>query len=121
MFFFFFYSVLNLDLGWFVWVVSANIIYLFAFLAVCFFFWDRNIKKTIAGTILLSIVAWMWVDFEIISGWVLFVGGFLAIYYVTKFAALTFAEDIPSLQNKLVIVSEIQFIVLLIVYNLFLR
>ncbi|MAG21877.1 MAG: hypothetical protein CL943_01045 [Candidatus Diapherotrites archaeon] len=121
MFFDFVNAVINLDFGWFVWLVSANIFWLFAFIALCFFFWDGKTNKTIAGLFLLSVVAWTWIDFELMSGWILFVGGFLSVYYITKVAILTFAENTPSLQNKLIIVSEIRFLALLLIYNLFMR
>ena len=121
MFFDFLNAMLSLDFAWFVWLVQANVFFIFAFTAICFFFWNGETKKTIVGLFLLSVVAWTWVDFEMISGWVLFVGGFLAVYYITKVAVMTFAEDVPSLRNKLVIVSEVQFLVLVIIYNLFMR
>lgn len=120
MFFDFVNALLNFDIAWLAWLVGANIIFLFAFIALCFFFWEGNTKKIIAGVFLLSIVAWLWVDFEIMSGWSLLVGGFLAIYYVTKFLVLVFVENSPSLKNKLIAVSEIHFLLLLIGYNLFL-
>ena len=121
MLFEFLHRLVSLDLSWFVWLVTANLVYFFIFLAICFFFWEGKMKKVIAAFFLLCLVAWSWIDFEMISGWVLFVGGFLAIYYITKVAVLAFAENTPALQSKLIIVSEIQFIVALVVYNLFLR
>ena len=121
MIFDFFNAIISLDAGWFVWMLQNNLVYLFAFIALCFFFWEKNLKKTIAATILLSIVAWAWVTFEMVSGWVLFVGGFLAVYYITKLAILIFAQDVPQLKNKLIIISEIQFLVLVVAYNLFMR
>ena len=113
--------LLSLDIAWFVWLVTANVFWIFAFFAICFFFWDKDKTKAVAGMMMLSILAWLWVDFEMISGIVLFVGGFLGIYYITKVAVLVFAADMPALRDKLVIVSELQFIVLLIIYNFFIR
>ncbi len=121
MFFNFLNAVLGFDIAWFVWLIEHNLFYVFAFITLCFFFWGNSMKKAVIVTVLLSIVAWAWVDFELISGWVLFAGGFLSIYYVTKMVIMVFAESMPSLKNKLILVSEIQFFALLIIYNLFLR
>ena len=63
---------------------------------------------------------WAWVDFEIFSGWIWAVPTFFGIYYITKIAVLAFAEDTPQLKSKLVIISEIQAIALIAIYNLFL-
>jgi len=121
MFFDFLNHLINLDLGWFIWLFTANIFWLFAFGVLCFFFWEGHIKKTILAVVLISIVAWTWVDFELMSGWVLFVGGFLSVYYITKLVLLVFVEDMPAFKDKLIIISELQFIVLLVAYNMFMR
>ncbi len=121
MFFEFLKAVITLDLDWFVWVFCNNLHYLFLLTALCFFFFGPKVKKTAVATFLVCLMAWYWVDFELLSGWLLFVGGFLALYYITKIAVLTFANDIPVLKNNLVIVSEAQFLSILIIYNFALR
>lgn len=119
MFFQFLEALLSLDLGWFVWLVEHNIIWAFAFFALCFFFWEGNLKKAGSAFLLLILVAWIWVDMESISGLTLFVGGFLSVYYITKVAVLVFAQDHPTLKKHLVLVGEIQFVVVLLAYNIF--
>ena len=121
MFFDFLDALLSANVGWFTWLLIHNVFWVFAFLALGFFFWEGNMRKVIPAFFLLGIVAWTWVDFELKSGWVLFVGGFLAVYYITKIAVLAFAEDTPSLQKRLIIVSELQFLLLVVIYNLFMR
>ncbi len=121
MFFQFLEALLSLDLAWFVWIVEHNIIWAFAFFAMCFFFWDGKMKKAGGATLLLIMTAWIWVDMESVSGLILFVGGFLSVYYITKVAVMTFAEDSPILRKHLVLVGEIQFVVVLLAYNIFMR
>ena len=121
MFFEFAYHVMSLDLAWLASLIMGNLHWLFAFAACCAFFFGDKWKKIAVGTFLLSVVAWTWVDFGAISGWVLFVGGFLSIYYITKIVVLAFAENVPSMNKHLVIISELQFLVLLVAYNFFMR
>jgi hypothetical protein len=113
-------ALLSLDIGWFIWMLKANIIYLFAFSAICFFFWEKNMRKVPVAVLLFIIVAWSWVTFAMISGWVFLAGSFLAINYILKIASLTVAEETPALKNKLPLVNELLFVALLIGYNLLL-
>jgi len=121
MFFEFMSRLLSFDLIWIAGLIFGNLHYVFLFAAVCFFFFGPNIKKTVVSVILLSLVAWTWVDFELMSGWLLFVGGFLSIYYLTKIIVVIFANDVPALKNHLVIINELQFLAILLIYNFFLR
>lgn len=121
MFFEFLNAAISLDLNWLAGLFFSNFHYLFLFAAICFFFFGPSTKKAVIATALFCPLAWVWVDFELMSGWLLFVGGFLGIYYITKVVVLAFAEDVPALRNHLVIVSEMQFVALFLFYNLFLR
>lgn len=120
MFFEFLNAVITLDLNWLAWLFFSNFHYLFLFVLICFFFFGPSIKKVVIATALFCPLAWVWVDFEMMSGWFLFVGGFLGIYYITKMVVLMFAEDVPALRKHLVIISELQFVVLFLAYNLIL-
>ncbi len=121
MFFEFLAAVISLDVNWLAGLLTSNFHYLFFFAAIGFFFWGPSTKKAIISTGLITLVCWIWVDFQTVSGWAILVGGFLSIYYITKLAVLTFADDVPFLKNNLIIVTEIHGIVLIIGYNLFLR
>lgn len=121
MFFEFLNAAISLDVNWLAGLLFNNFHYLFAFAAICFFFWGPSTKKVAISVFLFCLVAWTWVDFELMSGWILFGGAFLSIYYITKFAILTFAEEVPALRNNMVVISEAQAIGLIIIYNLFLR
>lgn len=98
MFFEFLNAVLNLDLNWLAMVFFSNLHYLFLFAMICFYYWGPSVKKAVVAMGLLILVCWTWVDFEMMSGWLLFVGGFLSIYYITKLMVVAFAEDMPSLR-----------------------
>lgn len=119
MFFEFLNALLNLDLNWLAGLFFSNLHYLFFFVMICFYYWGPSLKKVVVAAFLLVLVAWTWVDFELLSGWVLFVGGFLSIYYITKIMVVAFAEDMPQLKDHLVLVNELQFLALFLAYNLF--
>ncbi|MBN1940712.1 MAG: hypothetical protein JW772_00860 [Candidatus Diapherotrites archaeon] len=119
MLFEFFHSLMSLDINWFVTLIGNNLIWLFMFTALIFFFF--NGKKVVAGVIVFSLVAWAWMDFETYGGIVIFAGGFLAIYYITKLAVLMFAENTPELSSKLIWITEIHGILLIVAYNIFMR
>ena len=121
MFFEFVNAVISLDLTWLASLFFNNLHYLFAFAALCFFFWGPSTRKVAIALALFIPTVWIWVDFQTVSGWAILAGGFLSVYYITKFTVLTFAEDIPFLKNNLVIISELHGIGLIIFYNIFLR
>jgi len=119
MFFEFLNAVITLDVNWVVGLFFSNLHYLFVFFAICFFFWNQSAKKAIVAFFLLCVVAWAWVDFELLSGWGLFLASFLSIYYISKIVVNIFAEDIPSLKNRMVLVNEVHFIALFVFFNIF--
>lgn len=120
MFFEFLNAVISLDLNWLAGLFFNNLHYLFAFAAVCFFFWEPSNKKLVIAFILISLDFWVWADFEVFSGWGIFVGGFLSLYYISKIALLTFAHDIPQLKKYFVVISTIQALAALVIFNIFL-
>ena len=121
MFFEFLAAVISLDVNWIAGLLFNNLHYLFFFAALAFFLWGPSTKKAVISTGLIILVCWIWVDFQTVSGWTILVGGFLSLYYITKIAVLTFADDIPFLKKNLIIVTEIHGLALIIGYNLFLR
>ena len=110
-------NLLSLNVSWFVELALGNLFYLFAFAAVMHIF--MNGKGVLKGFVVLCLMIWFWMDFAAVSGATLFVGGFLAFYYISKMALLIFAESTPKLKQKLIIVSELQFIGAFVLYNLY--
>ncbi len=119
MLFEFFSHLISLDFAWIISLIGSNLHWLFAITALIFFFF--NGKKIILGVIAFFLLGWAWGDFELISGMIVFGAGFLVIYYLTKLIVLIFAENQPELKNKLIWISEIQFLAVFILYNIFLR
>ena len=119
MFFEFVQAVVTLDFNWLLWIFSSNLHYIFAFIAVCFFFFGPSAKKTVVSMVLLFLVLWVWADFELLSGWGIFIASFLSLFYITKIAVLIFCEDVPALRSNLVVISTLHGIVLIIIFNLF--
>jgi len=120
MFFEFLQAVVTLDLNWLAWLFFANFHYLFAFIAVLFIFFDGKTKTIITGFVLFCGLSWAMVDFNMVSGWVLFVGTFLAINYIAKLAILTFAEADAGLSKHLLVINMVSFFAMWSIYNLFL-
>ena len=105
-----------LDLGWFVSLIIGNLLLLFAFIATMYIFLEG--KKVIAGVIFLTLVLWIIADIQFVTGWLVFVGGFLSIYYITKLALLIFVED-TKLKKWLIPVSTAHAYLIIIIYNYF--
>jgi len=119
MLFEFFYRLISLDTNWLVSLKANNLHWLFLITVLIFIFFDG--KKVVLGVIAFFLVGWAWGDFELISGLAVFAGGFLMIYYLSKIAVMIFAENQPELKNKLIWISELQFIIVFMCYNIFLR
>ena len=119
MLFEFFHRVITLDFSWLITLVANNLLFLFLFAALIFFFFDG--KRVAIGVVAFSILVWAWMDFELISGLAVLAGGFLVIYYITKMAVLMFVNEMPELKTKLIWVSEAQFLLVFVIYNIFLR
>ncbi len=117
MFFEFLSHLVALDIPWLISLVMNNLFWVFAFIALMYFFTEG--KKTLLGFLVITFVMWIWVDWETVSGMALFVGSFLALYYISKIALLAIAENSPSLQKKLFWVSEVQAITAIVLFYLF--
>ena len=113
-------AVLTLDFEWLAGLVFSNFHWLFAFAAMMFFFFEGKTKLVIGNFFFFCILAWAFVDFETTSGWLFFVGGFLALNYLVKIASLTFAQADPKLSKHLLIVNFVAFYILWTIYNIFL-
>ena len=106
-----------LDLGWFIGMLLGNLHWLFVLIACVFIFMDG--KKYVLGFLWLVLILWAFLDFEKMSDWVVFVGGFLIIYYVSKLALLKFAEDNKVLEKWLVPLSTAQGYIVMVLYNIY--
>jgi hypothetical protein len=106
----------SLDIAFFVDWFSGSIFLLFAFIAAIYFFSDG--KNVLRNTIVFIITIFVWIQFQDLSGFVLIGATLLALSYMLKLVLLKFGETTPFLSNKLVLISEISFIVLMVSYNL---
>lgn len=109
--------LLALDIAWIVALIVDNLFFLFAFSALMYYF--MNGKRMFVGFLVITLLMWVWLDMEHAASMVLFAGGFLSLYYLTKVAVIAAAENSKALKNKLIIVGEIQAVALIIIYNLF--
>ncbi len=120
MFFEFVNAVLTLDVDWLAWLLFANFHYLFAFAALCFFFFEGKTRAVVISFCIFCCLAWAFYDFTDTSGWLFFVGGFLALNYIMKVSLLTFSAYDPRLSKYLLVINWLSAYVLMAIYNLFL-
>lgn len=111
--------LLSFDVAWIVSFVLSNLHYLFAMVALMYYIVGE--KRFLTAFIFFTIGAWIIVDFETITGWVYYVAGFLALLYVSRMAVSIYAEASPKWSERLLLVLVIQFVLLFIFFNLFLR
>ena len=64
---------------------------------------------------------WAWVDLGQISGMYWTIGSFLLIYYITKLATVAVIESTPVLRKYTVIISTLQFYVLFLIFQFFIK
>ena len=110
--------LISLDFHWLIGLVMNNLHFLFIFFAISYFFFDG--KNYILAMFLLILDVWLVADMEKVTGLLVFVGGFLTIFYITKLAIVTFAEDSEKLRKYLVPISTAQAYGAFIIYNYFL-
>lgn len=103
------------DLAWFIDLFLSNLHWVFAFFALGFIFF--NGRKPWKKFIAVAAVPLIWEDFSALTGIVLFITEFLAIYYVIQIATLRFAEDYPQISNKLHWVEEFFTMALVLLFN----
>lgn len=112
--------LVSLDLAWIIQLILDNLLWLFLLYATLYVVNDG--KKTILGTILLFFIIWAWMDFERAGEAIVFAGSFLGIYYITKIAFIGFFEKIPGLgPGAVIILSEIHYLTVFILFNVFMR
>ncbi len=109
---------LTLDLFWFIDLIMNNLFWLFSLLAVMYFLTDG--KKAVLGFVIIIFDLWIIRDFELISGAVIFSGGFLAIYYISKLAFLTVIENSKRFNKHIIIASTMHAWAVIFIYNIFL-
>lgn len=108
-----------LDFGFFVEFILANLFWLFTYYTVMHFFF--NGKRVLYFTLLFGVLMWAWSDFQTISGLYWTVPSFLLIYYITKLAIVSIVDTTPFLKKYTVVISTLQFYVLFLIFNFFIR
>jgi len=112
-------ALAGLDFTFFIDVVMGNLLWVFMFFVLVYFFFDK--KNTIYYFLLWAVLLWAFLDFESLTSMTFRTGPFLMLYYLTKLALLSWAENSPRFKNKLLWVSETQFLLLLFIFTFFLE
>lgn len=115
----FFARLFSLNLQWIVDFILNNILWVFAFAACGYFFYPN--KKLFYGFLFITFMNWSILDFTKAVGWVVLDPGYFSITIMAMFAVLFFAEADENLRKNLVFINSLRFIIVLIVFNLFLR
>jgi len=110
-------ALLELNLSWFYEVIFLNLFWVFAFMAIAYMFWTG--KKAFAGFFMVVFAIWQIADFTAVSGWVWAVGAFLFVHYVSRMSILIFVSDTKWLEPHLPKIYTVQFLILLVIFNLF--
>ncbi len=112
-------ALFSLDWGFFVDIFLNNLLWVFMFAALLYYFMEG--KHLLYYFILVSVLMWAYIDFESITGFVWSAAPFLLTYYITKLAVLAWAEKSPAMKKNLVLISEVQFLSLLLIYTFFIK
>ncbi len=112
-------ATLSLDVAWWLHIIFANLFWVFGFLAIAYFFFGG--KKMLSGFLVIVLAIWATMDFSAFSGWTFTAAAFLLLYYITRLSLLAFIESVPSLQKHILPPFVIQYISLLVFFNIFLR
>lgn len=112
-----FVNLMAFDIAWMISLVTNNLLWVFAFSALGFYFF-RNVPL-IFGFVLITTYVWVSIDLAGVFGWVLLSSGFLAFTYMIRVFGLTFAESTDYFKNKLAAVSIFLFLVTFFVWNMF--
>jgi len=106
-----------LDIAWFVTLFEANWFFLFAFLLFAHIFAP---KRWIAFFCIFTFILWGWMDMITLTGWVIFVAGFMLLNYVMKIVLVGFVENSPLPQNYVIVINEISATILWVWFGIFL-
>ena len=110
--------LLAFDVAWVVAFILGNLHWLFAFVATAYFF--SGSKRVVGYFLILVMLVWSVFDLTSLMSWTVLAGGFLMLMYISRVAVLTYANDIPYLKTKIVIVMTIQMWIVVVLYNVFL-
>lgn len=110
-------NLVSFNLAWFWSLLQAHWLMFFMFIALSVFY---KPEKWLKFFFILWIYLWIFSDFLSISGWIVFSASFLFLNYVSRVALMTFAESIPWCKDRLPLIFSLQFLTVLIIYNLIL-
>ena len=113
------HSLVNLDIGFFIDILMGNLLWIFIIYAMIHFF--TNGKRTFYFFVLFSLVIWAFLDFDVLTGMTWTAASFLVLLYMTKLALFAWAENSEYLKNKLFLLSEVHFVILILFFTFFLK
>ena len=114
----FLYHLLLLDIAWILGFFLDNLVWAFALAAISYTLFGG--KQFFYGLAVLTLVLWIDASFETLTGWTIFAGGFMTIYFLSSFFLMTFAYWQFKTTKAIIYAESLWFYVSLIGYNLFL-
>lgn len=116
----FFIHLVNLDLDWFIFLVSNNIFWLFAFFAAAFILsGGKSFSESLSWFIAGVFYVWVSVDSTKLFGWVLLGAAFLGLHYITRMSVVMFGESVSALKPRFTLLLLIQFSIVYTAYNVY--
>ncbi len=112
-------AIFSLDITFFINIFMNNLLWIFVFYAMIYFFFDG--KQTIKYFVVWSFLIWAIITWEELSGMAFSVASFLMIYYLSKLTLIKFIEDSPVFKKYIVLISTIQAYAMIIFFNYFMR
>ena len=109
------HALLSLDFGFFIDVVMNNLLWVAIFAAMIHFFFDG--KRLVYWFTLWGIDLWAIISWEQFTGMAFSGASFLMVYYISKLAVLSIAENTPSLKKYMVVISTVQAYTMIILFS----
>ena len=97
----------------------ANLMWVFIFATLAYYIVRKDLL--ILGVPIMAVYIWASIQWADALGFVLLVGGFLSVSYILRIAIIAFAESVPSLKSRVPLMLFLSFILILFVYNIFMR
>ncbi len=118
----FLYHFFAFDFNWLVGFIfnPANLMWLFLFTALAFFFYCNNNGKSLFwATVFVTFYLWASTDFSKEVGWQLFNADLLTVLMIAGFVTMAFFSNDSWGKDRLPMINTLRFILIFIIFNLF--
>lgn len=107
-------EILQLNLQFFTDLVTSQMLWVFGFAVLIYFFFDKN---RLYWYVLWAFLLWAILDWEHLTGMAFSGASFLLFYYVTKLSILAIAEKSPALKKYMIVISTLHAYTLIVIFT----